>query len=92
MQGVVFVVLAAIWLVAFFIVRRRVFKAMLEGTMSVGKGAVALGSLWAIVPLFALAWQPDLLPIVLVVAALVFVTYAGVTLLMLRLMGRGPFV
>jgi hypothetical protein len=67
-------------------------RAMVERRLSITKGIAALGLLWAVVPLLALFWQPDLLPIVIAVSVLVFVLYAGTTLLIFRLMGRGPFV
>ena len=92
MQSVVFVVLAAVWLVAWFMVRRRVYRAILEQRVSVTVGVGMLGLLWALAPLFTLIWQPQLLPIVIAVSALVFLAFTGVTLFLLRAMGRGPWI
>jgi hypothetical protein len=92
MAPVLFVVLAAIWLVAFLFARRWVMRAMLERRLSVVKGSLALGLFWATVPLFYLLWQPESLPVVLVLSVLLFAVFSGVTLFLFRAMGKGPFV
>ena len=85
LESVVFVVLAAVWLVAWFVGRRWAMKAMVEHRLSIRAGAGLLGLLWAATPFFALIWQPQLLTVVLATSVLVFLAFAGVTVLLFRL-------
>jgi hypothetical protein len=82
-----FVALGAAWLVAIFLVRRRVIRDVVGRRMSIGTAAVILGLVFGVVPLPALLWRPDAAVLIVFLSALLFVSAAGTTMLIARMLG-----
>ena len=86
-DGVLFVALAAVWLVAMFLVRGGVIREVVARRMSIGTAAVILGLVFGVVPIPALIWRPEDFALIVFLSALLFVASAGTTLLMARMLG-----
>ncbi|MDP8904402.1 MAG: hypothetical protein M3N29_03660 [Chloroflexota bacterium] len=79
---------ATVWLLAQLVLRRRLITLLRSRRITPSRAAVAIGLLWAIIPLVALIWQPSI-PIVLVIAAsaVTFVAAAAAMLTAINWLG-----
>ena len=84
---VLLIVLGAAWLVAIFVVRRRVIRDVVARQMPIGTAAMILGLVFGVFPLPALFVFPEAFALIVFLSALLFVVSAGTTLLMARMMG-----